>query len=141
MNRLPGKCCRPQEKLGVRTKCAARIRNNQPAPGTRKQPYSERILKSLDASAHCWLADAKGLRGAMKAAKRRHREKGLNLVDFHSLPADPPNNVLLSQTSLLITILYRHDRKVQFDRGRSVPHNPRSCRPFWQPQRETKYGK
>src|SRR5579863_6589067 len=40
-----------------------------------------------------------------------------------------PNNVLLSQTSALITIIYRHDRNVQFDRPRSVLHNPQRCRP------------
>jgi hypothetical protein len=51
------------------------------------------------------------------------------LIDFHRR-AQLPNNVLLSQTSALITILYRHDRNVQFDRARSVPHNPQSCRPF-----------
>src|SRR5580693_9839711 len=82
MDCLPGECRCSQEQLGVRTKSASRVRNNQPAPGPRKQPHSKGILQCLDAGAHRWLADAKGFRGAMKAAKCRHRKKSLNLIDF-----------------------------------------------------------
>src|SRR5271167_2834103 len=86
MNSLAGHRSRPQEQFRVRAKGATRVGNDQPTPGARKQPYSKRLLQCLDAGAHCRLTDAQCFRGAMKAAKCCHREKGLNLIDFHVPP-------------------------------------------------------
>ena len=87
MHCLAGHGCRPQQKLGVRPKGAAGIRNDQAAAGARKKLYRERIFQRLDAGAHRGLADTQGFRCPMKTTESRYRKKSLNLVNLHDVPS------------------------------------------------------
>jgi hypothetical protein len=87
MHGLSGHGCCPQQQFGVGTKGTAGVGNDQADAGAGKKLYRKRIFQGLDASAHGGLADAKGFGRTVKAAKRRYRQKSLNLVDFHDLLA------------------------------------------------------
>src|SRR5437899_1668369 len=71
----------------------------------------------------------------MKAAESRHGEESLDLVDFHSgflaplpvpalsLGSRQPDNILLSEVAIVITIYYQDDSNIPFDRREETAHN------------------
>src|SRR5690348_18403244 len=89
VNRLPSQGGVAQQLLRVWAQGPARGRKRQLGPAALEQRNAQRLFQRLNARAYGGLADTQRFRGAMKAAKRRYRQKGFDLVQFHVLARGP----------------------------------------------------